>query len=40
MELGVDAVKVGYDEPFDAWVMDATDVRGVDLVVDSVGAAT
>jgi NADPH2:quinone reductase len=38
--LGVDAVRVGYDEPFDAWVRQETGGRGVDLVVDSVGAAT
>lgn len=39
-ELGVADVHVGYDAPFDAWAMEATDGRGVDLVVDSVGAAT
>lgn len=38
--IGADAVHVGYDAPFDDWVIEATAGRGVDLVVDSVGAAT
>lgn len=37
---GVEHVHVGYDEPFDAWVLANTEGRGVDLVLDSVGAAT
>lgn len=38
--LGASAVVCGYDEPFDDWVMAQTNHRGVDVVVDSVGAAT
>ncbi|HEX7004329.1 MAG TPA: zinc-binding dehydrogenase [Trueperaceae bacterium] len=40
LELGFDAVQVGYERPFDEWVLEVTDGRGVDIVVDSVGAAT
>jgi NADPH2:quinone reductase len=39
-ELGVDDVQVGYERPFDAWARERTGGRGVDLVADSVGAAT
>ena len=38
--LGASAVMSGYDEPFDRWVMEQTGHRGVDVVIDSVGAAT
>jgi len=38
--MGVEAVRVGYEEPFDAWALERTGGRGVDLVADSVGAAT
>jgi NADPH2:quinone reductase len=38
--IGVDAVQVGYETPFDAWVMEQTGGVGVDVVADSVGAAT
>jgi len=38
--LGASAVISGYDEPFDDWVMEQTNHRGVDVVIDSVGAAT
>jgi NADPH:quinone reductase-like Zn-dependent oxidoreductase len=38
--LGADDVLVGYDRPFDEWVLERTDGDGVDIVVDSVGAAT
>ena len=39
-QQGVEDVHVGYDDPFDAWVLARTEGRGVDLVLDSVGAAT
>ncbi len=38
--LGVEAVRVGYDTPFDEWAIESTNGEGVDVVVDSVGAAT
>lgn len=40
LALGVEAMHVGYDEPFDDWVLERTNGEGVDIVVDSVGAAT
>jgi NADPH:quinone reductase-like Zn-dependent oxidoreductase len=40
LELGVEAVHVGYERPFDEWVRERTGGEGVDIVVDSVGAAT
>lgn len=40
LSLGAESVRVGYDTPFDAWVDEVTDGEGVDVVVDSVGAAT
>lgn len=40
LKLGFEAVQVGYERPFDEWVLEKTGGRGVDVVVDSVGAAT
>lgn len=40
LELGCEAVLAGYEQPFDDWVMALTDGAGVDVVADSVGAAT
>jgi NADPH:quinone reductase-like Zn-dependent oxidoreductase len=40
LALGVAAVHVGYDEPIDAWVRTHTNGVGVDVVADSIGAAT
>jgi len=40
LAMGAEAVRAGYDEPFDAWAMELTGGEGVDVVVDSVGAAT
>ena len=38
--IGVDAIRVGYETSFDDWVMEQSDGVGVDVVADSVGAAT
>jgi NADPH:quinone reductase-like Zn-dependent oxidoreductase len=40
LALGAEAVLAGYERPFDEWVRERTDGRGVDVVVDSVGALT
>lgn len=40
LELGLKDVQVGYKRPFDEWIMNVTQGHGVDIVVDSVGAAT
>lgn len=40
LELGFKDVKVGYDSPFDSWILQLTDGHGVDIVIDSVGAET
>jgi NADPH:quinone reductase-like Zn-dependent oxidoreductase len=40
LAAGCEAVLAGYERPFDEWVMERTEGVGVDVVADSVGAAT